>query len=149
MSPNHHPFSTPTPDALAKLSRMSQAAIQLTRIFEKTVSEAKASGHLRDRQWKESAALLDTANFVRVGNFMDRQSWPEYAAILTKFVESGHEIWCRFIRINEVGNLVFLELEEHVVIGDKDDMFNSLTVYEFNDEGKIRHLDVWHQHSAR
>ena len=40
---------------------------------------------------------------------------------------------------------MFLELEERSEIGDFTNAVNSLSVYEFDDAGKLRHLDVYLQ----
>ena len=40
---------------------------------------------------------------------------------------------------------MFLELEERVRAGDFSNVVNSVSVYEFDDAGKIRHLDIYLQ----
>ena len=52
---------------------------------------------------------------------------------------------CSFKRITEVGNVVFLELEERSKIGDFKSVVNSMSVYEFDAGGKIHHIDVYLQ----
>ena len=41
--------------------------------------------------------------------------------------------------------LVYFEVEERHFRGDNVNVVNSMTVFEFNDDGKIRHLDVYLQ----
>ena len=41
--------------------------------------------------------------------------------------------------------MVFLELEERSTIGDFSNVVNSLSVYEFDGAGKIRHIDLYLQ----
>jgi hypothetical protein len=48
-------------------------------------------------------------------------------------------------RINEVPPLVYYEVEEHHFLGDETKVINSMSVFEFDDAGKIRHLDVYLQ----
>ena len=48
-------------------------------------------------------------------------------------------------RISEVGDLVYYEVEERHHRGDDVHVVNSMTVFEFDDDGKIRHLDVYLQ----
>ena len=50
-----------------------------------------------------------------------------------------------FKRITEVDGMVFLELEEHSRVGDFSSIVNSLSVYEFTDDGRIRHIDLYLQ----
>ena len=53
----------------------------------------------------------------------------------------------RFRRISEVGNLVFLELEEHnTPPGGAESVVNSLTLCEFDDAARLVHLDIYLQH---
>lgn len=40
---------------------------------------------------------------------------------------------------------MFLELEERSRIGEFDNVVNSLSVYEFTDAGRIRHIDLYLQ----
>ena len=41
--------------------------------------------------------------------------------------------------------MVFLELEERVKVGDFSSVVNSVSVYEFDGDGRIRHLDIYLQ----
>jgi hypothetical protein len=45
----------------------------------------------------------------------------------------------------ETGGRVFLELEECSKVGDFSSVVNSFSVYEFTDDGKIRHIDLYLQ----
>jgi hypothetical protein len=40
---------------------------------------------------------------------------------------------------------VFLELEERSEVGDFHSVVNSLSVYDFAEDGKIRHIDLYLQ----
>lgn len=48
-------------------------------------------------------------------------------------------------RVSELPDLVYFEIEERHFRGDTAHVVNSLTVFEFNEDGKIRHLDVYLQ----
>jgi hypothetical protein len=49
-------------------------------------------------------------------------------------------------RVSELPGLVYLEVEErHTRPDGRVDVVNSMSVYEFTDEAKIRHLDVYLQ----
>jgi hypothetical protein len=71
-------------------------------------------------------------------------NWPQYAAFLTEWAR-GAEYDSTVRRISEVPGLVFLELEERGTSNGHSYVINSVTVYEFNEAGKIRHLDVYLQ----
>jgi hypothetical protein len=48
-------------------------------------------------------------------------------------------------RISELRDLVFFEIEEQHLRAGNVNVVNSMTVFEFNEDGKIRHLDVYLQ----
>jgi hypothetical protein len=48
-------------------------------------------------------------------------------------------------RITELDRLVYFEVEERHFRGDNVHVVNSLTVFEFNEDGKICHLNVYLQ----
>jgi hypothetical protein len=48
-------------------------------------------------------------------------------------------------RVSELPGLVYFEVEERHFFGDKTHVVNSMTVFEFDTDAKIRHLDVYLQ----
>jgi hypothetical protein len=107
------------------------------------VHAAKKPGFTAD-SWAPLAELVDTEIFVRVGNFKEVMNWQEYVAFLTNWAASS-EWECSFKRITEHEGIVFLELEERSRVGDFSNAVNSLTVYEFTEEGRIARIDVYLQ----
>jgi hypothetical protein len=82
--------------------------------------------------------------FDRVGPFKEVMDWNSYVTFLTNWAMSSD--WeGSFKRITEFPDLVFLELEERSTVGNFSSVVNSLSVYEFNGAGKIRHIDVYLQ----
>ena len=68
-----------------------------------------------------------------------------YVAMLTRWGTTT-DFWSNFRRISEVGNVVFLELEEHnTPRGGEESVVNSLSLYEFDEGGKMVHLDIYLQ----
>lgn len=113
--------------------------------IERTVRAAKEPGFTL-AGWAELEAMLDVGRFERVGNMMERQTWPEYRDLLTRWAGST-AFWSNFRRITEAGNLVFLELEEHNTPQDgPETVVNSVSVYEFDAAGRLVHLDIYLQH---
>ena len=111
--------------------------------MKRIVDRAKQPG-FDARSWEPLARFVATDTFDRVGPFKDTMNWPEYVAFLTGWAPRRH--WeCSFRRITEAGDLVFLELEERSEPDDPTAAANSLSVYEFDDGGKIHHLDVYLQ----
>lgn len=130
-------------DIINDYSGLSRKVLDYAVITKGLVDEAKKPGFTVD-SWAPLAELIDTESFVRVGNFKEVMNWQEYVSFLTNWASASQ--WeCSFKRVTEVGNVVFLELEERSRIGDFANSVNSASVYEFNKAGKITHIDVYLQ----
>lgn len=130
-------------DIINDYSGLSRKVLDYAVITKGLVDEAKKPGFTVD-SWAPLAELIDIETFVRVGNFKEVMNWQEYVNFLTNWASASQ--WeCSFKRITEVGNVVFLELEERSRIGDFANSVNSASVYEFNPAGKITHIDVYLQ----
>lgn len=148
------PVDAPNPATLGPLARK---VLAFGECIERTVMKAKEPG-FSAAGWDELARLVAVDAFERVGNFMERMTWPQYVQMLTQW-STTTDFWSRFRRITEVGNLVFLELEEHNTprgasgflhdhhpsAGGRELVVNSLTLYEFDADGKLCHLDIYLQ----
>ncbi|MBB3749541.1 hypothetical protein FHT44_002002 [Mycolicibacterium sp. BK634] len=122
---------------------LSQSVLDYSVLMKRLVDEAKRPGFTAD-SWAPLAELIDTENFVRVGNFKEVMNWAEYVGFLTNWATSS-EWESEFKRVTEAGNVVFLELEERSRIGDFSNSVNSVSVYEFDAAGKITRIDVYLQ----
>ncbi len=121
----------------------SRTVLDYCLTTKRLVDEAKKPGFSAD-SWAPLGELVDTDNFVRVGNFKEVMNWQEYVNFLTNWATASQ--WeCSFKRISETNSVVFLELEERSRIGDFANSVNSISVYEFNELGKIVHIDVYLQ----
>ena len=122
---------------------ISRVVLDYTLEMKRTVDRAKEPG-FSARSWGPLARFVTPEGFTRIGPFKDKMDWSEYVAFLTSWAPSAY--WqCSFRRITEAGNLVFLELEERIDPSDPAAAVNSLSVYSFDDAGKINHLDVYLQ----
>jgi hypothetical protein len=130
-------------DVIGNYSGLSRTVLDYSQIMTGLVLRAKQPGW-SEECWAPLAELVDTANFERIGNFKEVMNWPDYVAFLTGWA-AGCEWEGSFKRITEAPNLVILELEERVRMGDFSSAVNSVSVYEFNDAGKIVHLDIYLQ----
>jgi len=83
--------------------------------------------------------------FERVGTFLETQNWQQYTEMLTQWASVTSTFETTVRRISELNGLVYFEIEERHFRGDQVNVVNSLTVFEFNEAGKIRHLDVYLQ----
>lgn len=103
-------------DVIGDYTGLSRKILDYSALMKRMVDEAKQPGFSAE-SWGPLAELIDTENFVRVGNFKEVMNWQEYVAFLTGWASSSE--WdCSFKRVTESGNTVFLELEERSRIGD-------------------------------
>lgn len=121
----------------------SRTVLEYAATTGRLVGEAKTPG-FTDAGWAPLADLVDTENFHRVGAFKEEMDWAGYVAFLTGWATTS-EWECTFKRVTEHDELVFLELEERSVVGDFRSVVNSLSVYAFSDDGRIRRLDLYLQ----
>lgn len=132
----------PKPDEFSGLSR---AVIQYSEAFTQIVDTAKARS-LSDADWKLIEDLVDIDAFERVGVFLAPPAevidWNKYKSYITQY--AGGTSWEGTLRhITEQPGRVILELEERNTRGGVTDVSNTVTIYEFNEAGKLRHLDVY------
>ena len=90
------------------------------------------------------AELVATDDFHRIGVFKDEADWP---LCLQKYVQfAGTSLWSGKLRyINCVGNIVFQELEETITRPHGKNVIYTMSVFEFNEEDKVRALRVYMQ----
>lgn len=130
-------------EVVGEHSGLARKVLEYSQVMKRLVVEAKQPG-FSDESWAPLADMVAIDEFERVGNFKEVMNWPEYVGFLTSFATSTD--WdCSFKRITETPDLVFLELQERIEIGDFTSVVNSLSVYEFDGAGKIRHLDIYLQ----
>ena len=111
--------------------------------FRRVVTQAKQPGFVQS-DWAPLEELVAVNEFKRVGSFLEVMNWREYTGFVTQFATATK--WEGSFRgIHEHGRVVYLELTERCTTGDNVDVVNSMTVYKFNEAGKIFHLDVYLQ----
>jgi hypothetical protein len=130
-------------DVVGSQTGLARKVLEYSLVMKNLVDEAKRPG-FSDASWAPLAEMVAVDDFERVGNFLEVMRWPEYVTFLTKWAKSS--TWeCSFKRITEKQGVVFLELEERSKTGERSSTVNSLSVYEFNEAGKLRHLDIYLQ----
>lgn len=123
----------------------ARKVLAYTDCIKRTVEAAKAPG-FDESGWDELAALLDIDRFERVGNDKVAMGWTVYRSLLMQWATTT-DFWAEFHRISEAGSRVFLELTEHnQPRGHPETVVNSCTVYQFDDQGRLVHLDIYLQH---
>jgi hypothetical protein len=91
------------------------------------------------------AEFVAIDEFARVGTFLEVQDWRQYTEMLAKWATATDTFETTVRRISELPGLVFYEIEERHHRGENVHVVNSMTVFAFDDDGKIRHLDVYLQ----
>jgi hypothetical protein len=130
-------------DVLATTTGRSRAVLEYSQITKRLVESAKQPGFTVE-SWAPLAELIAVPEFVRIGPFKEVMNWAEYAEFLTNWAVSAD--WdCSFQRITETTDLVFLELEERSRIGDFSSIVNTVSVYEFNADNRVRRIAVYLQ----
>jgi hypothetical protein len=96
-----------------------------------------------DDNWDALLPMIDRERFVRRGNERTELAWPAYRLLLEQWGEHAGKYDKHFFRASEVGNVVYLDLDEHATA--KDGSVNSLrsvSIYEFDAADKIVAVDV-------
>ncbi|NOQ00196.1 MULTISPECIES: hypothetical protein [Mycolicibacterium] len=120
-----------------------RTVLQYAATTKQLVDAAKQSGFGVDG-WAPLASLVAADEFERVGNFKEVMNWDQYLDFMTNWASSSE--WDGlFKRVSEVEGVVFLELEERTTMGDFGSVVNSISVYEFTTDDKIRHIDLYLQ----
>jgi len=130
-------------DVIGNYTGLSRKVLEYSQIMKRLVDSARQPGFSVE-SWAPLVELVAIDEFERVGNFKEVMNWQDYVNFLTNWAMSS-EWECSFKRVTEVGNVVFLELEERSRMGDYSSVVNSVSVYEFNSAGKIGHIDIYLQ----
>lgn len=134
-------------DVRAPRGRLAARVVDFCHTMERIVARGREPGFSANH-WQPLAAYLDAERFVRVGPFHDALDWPAYEAFLTDWARTSEGWRPVFKRIIEAPGIVFLELDEMVTRNGQTTPFHSLSVYEFDEAGRIRRLDVYMQAPA-
>jgi limonene-1,2-epoxide hydrolase len=90
-------------------------------------------------------AFIAVDEFERMGPFLDVQNFAQYTEMVNGWAQGTQGFDTTVRRISELPQRVYFEVEERHKIGDLKLVVNSMSVFEFDDDGKIRHLDVFLQ----
>ncbi|MBL7625813.1 hypothetical protein I7412_01180, partial [Frankia sp. CN6] len=87
--------------------------------------------------WDPLAEFVAVDEFERVGTWLEVSNWQEYTEFLTKWASSS-VFDTTLLRISELPGLVYYEVEERHRRQDGTlDVVRSLSVFVFNEDGKI------------
>jgi hypothetical protein len=127
----------PSIDDPGPLTRTVLAYVETMR---RIVNDASA-----DPDWAPLTEFVAVDEFERVGTRREVQDWQEYTDLLTKWASGAGRFETTLRRVCELSDVVYYEVEERHYRGDDVNVVNSMTVFTYNEAGKIRHLDVYLQ----
>lgn len=119
---------------------LTRTVLDYVRTMERLVPTVEAP-----EDWAPLTEFVAVDEFERVGTFLEVQSWSQYTEMLTQWASAIATFETTVQRISELPGLVYYAVEERHLVGENVNVVNSLTVFEFDDVGKIRHLDVYLQ----
>jgi len=123
---------------------LAQQVLDFEATVKRLVKAAKDPGFTA-AGWAPLAEFVAVREFERVGTWMEVMNWQQYTEFMTQWASSSMGFDTVLRRISELPGLVYLELEERHTRPGGVAVVNSLSVYEFNADGKIKHLDVYLQ----
>ncbi len=118
-------------------------------VVTKEMNELCKQSAFSDEAWDEHfSQFFDTENFQRIGHLKEVMDYPTYLRFQTQWAPISS--WeCSFKRITELDNVVVLELEERATFSGMTNVVNTVSIYEFNDTGKVYRLDVYLQQAPQ
>jgi hypothetical protein len=127
--------------AARRFSGLARRAIDYGRFQKNLMDRSRQAADYSPDEWFGLKDFVSDG-FERVGNFKEVMTINDMIRFLQSLAPTQH--WeGSFKRVTEVDNVVWLELEERIGEGDQQAAVHSVSVYEFEDAGKIRHLDVY------
>jgi hypothetical protein len=119
---------------------LTRKVLEFERTMKRLVTDAGAPV-----DWAPLAEFVAVDEFERIGTFLEVQDWQQYTQMLSGWASATSRFETTVRRISELAGLVYFEIEERHFRGDRVNVVNSMSVFEFNDDGKISHLDVYLQ----
>src|SRR6476661_5663479 len=86
--------------------------------------------------WAPLAAFVAEDEFERVGTFLEVQNWRQYTEMLSQWGSATASFETTVRRVSESPGVVYFEVEERHFRGDDVHVVNSMTVFQFNEDGK-------------
>ncbi|HXW32984.1 MAG TPA: hypothetical protein VEJ87_00255, partial [Acidimicrobiales bacterium] len=119
---------------------LTRKVLDYERTIKKLVETVKSP-----LDWAPLEEFVAVEEFERVGTFLEVQDWRQYTEMLTGWASVTDSFDTTLRRVAELGSRVYFEIVERHFRGESASVVNSMTVFEFDENGKIRHLDVYLQ----
>jgi hypothetical protein len=129
----------------SEFSGLTRKVIEYSEGFSAIVETAKQRP-LQDSDWSAMDLLVNTSTYERVGVFVGAEAevidWPTYKSYISQYAAGTS--WEGTLRhVTEQPGRVILELEERNARNGSTHVSNTVTIYEFDEADKLRHLDVY------
>lgn len=95
--------------------------------------------------WAPLESLVAVDEVERVGTRREVQNWREYTGLLTQWAGAVERFETTVLRVSELPGLVYFAAEERHFRDQEVTVVNSLSVFEFDADEKIRRLSVYLQ----
>lgn len=96
-----------------------------------------------DESWDALLPMIDADRFVRRGNERAEMGWTSYRGLLEDWARADGKYEKTLHRASEVGNLVYLDLDERSELKDGTvSSLRSISIYEFDEADRIVAVDV-------
>ena len=128
---------------MAETGPLTRAVLDYTRTMERLVPVVHGPP-----DWAPLTDFVAVDEFQRVGTFQEVQDWQQYIEMLTQWASATARFETTVRRVSESPGLVYFEIKERHFRGDAMHVVSSLTVFEFNEAGKMCHLDVYLQQAG-
>ena len=120
---------------------LSRLVLQYSFVMRDLVVQAKDPAFTAS-DWAPLAEYVAIDEFERIGNFRERVSWSQYDDLLTMWGKVTE--WDFTVeRVTEGDGYAILELEESAKYLDREEIYSSVSVYEFNSANKLRKLKIY------
>jgi hypothetical protein len=119
---------------------LTRKVMDYDRVMRGLVPTAKTAS-----DWAPLAEYVAVDDFRRVGCFLEVQNWRQYIDMLIQWSSATATFETAVRRIAELPGYVYYEVEERHFRGEQTDVVNSMTVFQFDDAGRICALNVYLQ----
>src|SRR3546814_5687937 len=107
------------------------------RSYSEAVGRIAAQGISSPADWEPLSEYIATAEFLRVGAYLEELDWDQYCRFMTDWAGGGTRFEMDMFRITEAGRVVVQEIEERHYRGDEFIRKNVIALYVFNADRKI------------
>ncbi len=122
---------------------LSRKVIEFIDTTARLVKRAKQPDFSPD-EWNVLAALVAVDAFERVSANKGSRNWQEDMALRSQW-SANADFDSKIRRIKELGNLVYMDIEENIRAPGQTTSVNTLGIFEFNEAGKLRKVTAYQQ----